>query len=164
MAGSPHITRRGFIGLVTGTVGAFIATAVGLPSIAYLIDPALKSGETDAWVPLGKLENFPIGTPTLASFTRSKVNGWEKTVNSFGMFVLRKSESETLVLWNKCTHLGCQVNWKADINEYVCPCHDAQFDINGNVLAGPPPRPLNAYTGDQLKVQDGILYLHFMEG
>ena len=159
-----HITRRGFIGLVTGAVGSFIAAAVGLPALAYLIDPALKSSASDAWVPLGTLENIPIGVPTLATFTRSTINGWEKTVNSYGMFVLRRDETETLVLWNKCTHLGCQVNWKPDRNEFVCPCHDAQFDINGDVLAGPPPRPLYTYSGDQLKVEDGILYLHFLEG
>jgi len=164
MAGSPHISRRNFIGLVTAAVGAVIGAAVGLPAIAYLIAPALKADSADAWIPLGKLDSFEIGKPTLASFTRSKVNGWEKTVNSYGVFVLRKSDTETLVLSNKCTHLGCQVNWKTDKQEYICPCHDAQFDINGKVLGGPPPRPLDGYSGDQLKVTDGTLYLHFTEG
>jgi Rieske Fe-S protein len=68
------------------------------------------------------------------------------------------------VLSNKCTHLGCNVNWNADKQEYVCPCHDAQFDINGKVLGGPPPRPLNAYSGDQLKIENDVLMLHFVEG
>jgi len=80
------------------------------------------------------------------------------------VFVLRKSDTETLVLSNKCTHLGCQVNWKPEKNEYICPCHDAQFDIGGKVLGGPPPRPLDSYSGDQLKVQEGMLYLHYTEG
>ena len=164
MAGPDHISRRQFVQLTTAAVGTFIAAAVGLPAIAYLIDPALKAGKADAWIPLGKVESFPVGKPTLVSFTRSKVNGWEKTVTSHGVFVLRKSETETLVLSNKCTHLGCQVNWKADQNKYICPCHDAQFDIGGKVLGGPPPRPLDSYSGDQLKVENGTLLLHFMEG
>ena len=164
MAGSRHISRRDFIGLTTVAVGAVIGAAIGLPAIAYLIDPALKSGSADAWIPLGKLDVFEIGKPTLASFTRSKVNGWEKTVNSYGVFVLRKSDTETLVLSNKCTHLGCHVNWKSDSQEYICPCHDGLFDINGKVLGGPPPRPLDSYSGDQLKVENGMLYLHFTEG
>ena len=164
MAGSGHISRRDFVKLTTAAVGTFIAATVGLPAIAYLVDPALKSAKADAWIPLGKFETFEIGKPTLVSFTRSQVNGWEKTVTSHGIFVLRKSSTETLVLSNKCTHLGCQVNWKADKQEYLCPCHDAQFDINGKVLGGPPPRPLNSYSGDQLKVENGTLYLHFTEG
>ena len=164
MTGSSHISRRDFIKITTAAVGTFIGAAIGLPAIAYLIDPALKSGAKDAWIPLGKLEDFEIGKPTLASFTRSTVNGWEKTVNSYGVFVLRKSDTETLVLSNKCTHLGCHVNWNADGQEYICPCHDAQFGINGDVLGGPPPRPLDRFSGDQLKVQDGSLLIHFLGG
>ena len=164
MAGPRHISRRDFIKLTTAAVGSVIGAAIGLPSIAFLIDPALKVSKSDAWIPLGKLENFELGQPTLATFTRSTTNGWEKTVNSYGVFVLRKSETETLVLSNKCTHLGCHVNWNADNQEYICPCHDAQFGSNGEVLGGPPPRPLDRYSGDQLKVEDGTLLLHFLEG
>ncbi len=164
MAGSHHISRRDFIKLTTAAVGTVIGVAIGLPSIDYLIDPALKATKADAWIPLGKFADFEIGKPTLATFTRSTANGWEKTVNSYGVFVLRKTETDTLVLSNKCTHLGCHVNWKDDRQEYICPCHDAQFDINGKVLGGPPPRPLDRYTGDQLKVENDILYMHFLEG
>jgi len=164
MADSHHLSRRDFIKITTAAVGIFIGAAIGLPAIAYLIDPALKSGAKDAWIPLGKLEDFAVGIPTLASFTRRTVNGWEKTVNSYGVFVLRKSDTETLVLSNKCTHLGCHVNWNADGQEYICPCHDAQFGINGDVLGGPPPRPLDRFSGDQLKVEDGTLLIHFLGG
>jgi menaquinol-cytochrome c reductase iron-sulfur subunit len=164
MAGSHHISRRDFIKLTTAAVGTFIGAAIGLPTIAFLVDPALKASKADAWIPLGKLAAFEIGKPTAASFTRSRVNGWEKTVNSYGVFVLRTSETETLVLSNKCTHLGCNVNWNTEKQEYICPCHDAQFGINGEVLGGPPPRPLDRYAGDQLKVENDILMLHFLGG
>jgi menaquinol-cytochrome c reductase iron-sulfur subunit len=164
MAESHNFSRRDFVKAVTAVVGGVITAAIGLPAIGYLIDPALKSQKADAWIPLGNFKSFAVGKPTLVSFNRSQVNGWEKTVSSYGVFVLRKSETDTLVLSNKCTHLGCQVNWKADRNEYVCPCHDAQFSIEGQVLGGPPPRPLNTYSGDQLKVENGMLMLHFTEG
>jgi Rieske Fe-S protein len=164
MAGSHHISRRDFIKITTVAVGSVIGAAIGLPAINFLIDPALKADKTDAWIPLGKLEKIEIGKPTLLTFTRSKANGWEKTVNSYGVFILRKSETQTLVLSNKCTHLGCHVNWDAETQEYICPCHDAQFGINGEVLGGPPPRPLDQYSGDQVKVEDGTLLIHFQEG
>jgi nitrite reductase/ring-hydroxylating ferredoxin subunit len=42
-----------------------------------------------------------------------------------------------------CTHLSCAVLWRAEDNELHCPCHDGVFDPEtGEVLAGPPPRPL----------------------
>jgi menaquinol-cytochrome c reductase iron-sulfur subunit len=164
MAGSGHINRRDFIKLTTAAVGTFIGAAIGLPAIAYLVDPALKAVKSDAWVPLGKLETFEVGKPTLASFTRSKVNGWEKTVTSYGVFVIKKSDTDFLVLSNKCTHLGCSVGWKEDRQEFVCPCHDAQFGLDGSVLGGPPPRPLDSFSGDRLKIENGILLFHFLEG
>ena len=161
MAGSKHISRREFISLTTAAVGAFITAAVGLPAIAYLIEPALQAGSTEAWVPLGKLDSFPLGKPTLATFTRSKVNGWEKSVNSYGAFVLRKSASEVIVFSNVCPHLSCRVNWDAGKNEYICPCHDGRFGIDGKVVSGPPPRPMDVY---QTKVDKDILSIHFVEG
>lgn len=164
MADSHHISRRDFIKVATATVGGVIGAAIGIPAVIYLIDPALKASGKDAWVPLGPLENFEIGTPTLVTFVRTKVNGWEKTSNSYGVFVLRKSADEVLVLSNRCTHLSCRVNWNADKQEYVCPCHDAAFGVEGEVLAGPPPRPLDKYEGETLKVEDGVLSILFTEG
>jgi Rieske Fe-S protein len=161
MAGSQHISRRDFITLTTAAVGTIIGAVIGLPAIAYLIDPALKTGSTEAWIPLGKLESYEIGKPTLSTFTRSKVNGWEKSVNSYGAFVLRKSQTEVVVFSNVCTHLSCRVNWQTDKQQYVCPCHDGRFGIDGQVLAGPPPRPLDVY---EMKVEDGTLSIHFLEG
>jgi Rieske Fe-S protein len=164
MADSHHISRRDFIKLATLTVGGAIGAAVGLPSVLYLVDPALQSGGKDAWVPLGPLENFEIGKPTPVTFVRAKVNGWEKTSNSYGVFVLRKSDTDVLVLSNKCTHLACRVNWKDEKQAYVCPCHDATFDMEGNVLGGPPPRPLDKYAGDTLIIEEGVLKILFTEG
>jgi Rieske Fe-S protein len=161
MAGSQHISRRDFIKLTTAAVGTFIGAAIGLPTIAYLIDPALKTSSADAWIPLGDLESYEIDKPTLFTFTRSKINGWEKTVNSYGVFILRKSQTEVVVLSNKCTHLSCRVNWNDTKQRYICPCHDAQFDAGGKVLAGPPPRPLDAY---ETKVENGALSIHILEG
>jgi Rieske Fe-S protein len=42
-----------------------------------------------------------------------------------------------------CTHLACGVLWEARQEELVCPCHEGRFSAStGEVLAGPPPRPL----------------------
>lgn len=41
-----------------------------------------------------------------------------------------------------CTHLGCTVEWKADRNHFVCPCHGSQYDAQGRVVHGPAKRSL----------------------
>ena len=164
MAGSHHISRRDFIKLATAAVGTLIGAGIGIPVIGYLIDPALKAGGAEAWIPLGPLENFEIGKPTLVNFTRTKVNGWERTANSYGVFVVRTSETEVVVFSNICTHLGCRVNWNETVGGYVCPCHDAEFGPDGSIVRGPQPRPLDRYEGDTLKVEEGVISIFFTEG
>jgi Rieske Fe-S protein len=41
-----------------------------------------------------------------------------------------------------CTHLACTVQYRQDFGHIWCACHDGHYDLNGQVLAGPPPRPL----------------------
>jgi Rieske Fe-S protein len=52
------------------------------------------------------------------------------------------------------------VNWQADKQEYICPCHDGHFSIDGKVVSGPPPRPLDKYV---TKVSGDILSIHLLE-
>ncbi|MBU0512997.1 MAG: Rieske 2Fe-2S domain-containing protein [Chloroflexi bacterium] len=158
---SPNLSRREFTSIVTAFLGSIMGAVVGLPVIGYIISPAVKTEKVDDWVSLGLLDSYPIGTPTLFSFTRTKVNGWEKTANSYGVFVLRASESQVRVLSNVCTHLSCRVNWKKEAQSFECPCHDAHFDIDGKVLDGPPPRPMDEY---ERKIEDGNILVHLMEG
>lgn len=41
-----------------------------------------------------------------------------------------------------CTHLGCITRFRSDENVIACPCHGSRFDVEGNVVHGPAPRPL----------------------
>ncbi|HSF80247.1 MAG TPA: ubiquinol-cytochrome c reductase iron-sulfur subunit [Anaerolineales bacterium] len=161
MSGSHNIDRRDFVKVVLAFLGTIMGAVIGLPAIGYLISPAMKVQQKEAWIPLGPLEKYPVGMPTLFSFTRTTVNGWEKTVNSFGAYVVRSSESALKVYSNMCTHLSCRVTWKEELQEYVCPCHDGHFDAEGRVTLGPPPKPLYEY---ETKIEDGNLFIHFTEG
>lgn len=162
MANSHELDRRQFVKIVTAVLGTIMGVVVGLPAIGYLISPAAKVQKKEDWVSLGPLENYPVGVPTLFSFTRTTINGWEKTVNSFGAYVMRHSEQpdDLKVFSSWCTHLSCRVTWEDGVQEYICPCHDGRFDIGGKVTAGPPPRPLDEY---QTKIEEGNLFI-FVEG
>ncbi len=41
-----------------------------------------------------------------------------------------------------CTHLGCVVRYREEENDIFCACHNSVFDIEGNNISGPAPRPL----------------------
>jgi menaquinol-cytochrome c reductase iron-sulfur subunit len=162
MADSHEVQRRDFVNIVLAGIGSVIGLIIGIPAIAYLISPAVKVQEKEAWIPLGPLDAYPLDTPILFSYTRSKINGWEKTVNSFGAYVWRygEGESDLKVYSNMCTHLSCRVTWKEDTNIYLCPCHDGRFNKEGVVVAGPPPKPLYEY---EYRVEEGNLSIKHME-
>ncbi len=153
---SNHVSRRDFIKVTAIVVGGFIGTLIGIPSIAYLLSPALKAVKDDATIALGPLEDYPIGVPTRFDFTRTKVNGWERTATNYGLYVVRKNESEARVFSDICTHLGCRVSWHPDEEHYISPCHNGHFDVIGNVVSGPPPRPLDEFI---TKIEDGNLFV-----
>lgn len=157
MSDSRQVSRRDFIKGTAAVIGGFIGALIGLPSVAFLLSPAAKSdGESDAVVALGPLANYPIGIPTRFDFTQTKVNGWERTATNYGLYVVRKSETEVRVFSDVCTHLGCRVSWHEDQEHYISPCHDGHFDIMGNVVSGPPPRPLDEFV---TKIEGGELFV-----
>jgi len=162
---SPKLNRREFTTVVMTFLGSIMGAVIGFPLIGYIISPAIKGKKVDDWVSLGPLANYPLGEPTLFSFTRTKVNGWEQTTNSYGVFILRESEPQVKVFPNVCPHLSCRVNWTPDPQTFNCPCHDAKFDINGQVVYGPPPRPLDQWAGEATQIdEEGNLLIHFTEG
>jgi menaquinol-cytochrome c reductase iron-sulfur subunit len=165
MSGSNELSRRDFIKITTGIVGGVIGVAFGLPTISYLIAPALRPAGKEMWIPIGKLENMEVGKPYPFSFTSVQVNGWERTSSSFGGYAIRKSEDpkDILILNSRCTHLGCTVNWNEEAGAYICPCHDAKFSMDGVVLDGPPPRPLDVYAEHRL-TEAGTIEIFFKAG
>ena len=66
------VSRRGFVKIVTTFLGTVMAAVIGLPGIAFLISPATRTQKTEAWIPLGPLENYPIGKP--APYRNPKVS------------------------------------------------------------------------------------------
>ncbi len=107
-------------------------------------------------VPLSKVE---LGVPTLFKVTVEEQTGWITNEQDLSVYVLTDNGRDYAAMSNICTHLGCRVRWVADRNQFFCPCHNGQFDKEGLVTAGPPPRPLDRYEvkveGDQLLIKVG---------
>jgi cytochrome b6-f complex iron-sulfur subunit len=68
------------------------------------------------------------------------------------VIVVRDINNELSALNPVCTHQGCIVEWSQDANTLVCPCHNAKYAPNGEVLAAPAPAPLASY---QVKEENG---------
>ncbi len=59
--------------------------------------------------------------------------------------IVRKRDGSFIALSATCTHLGCIVQYRADLEHIWCACHNGHFDLSGKVLSGPPPSPLQEF-------------------
>lgn len=137
---SRELSRRQFMDRSIKAIGAFIGITLGVPTIGYLISPALQR-QAGGWVRLGRTSEVEIGLPTLFTVTIDKTTGWVKSEIDLAYFVYTEDGVNFTVMSNICTHLGCRTHWN-EAGYIYCPCHDGRFDVQGNVTAGPPPRPL----------------------
>ena len=60
--------------------------------------------------------------------------------------LVRTKDGELRAFSAVCTHLECTVQYKADTSQIWCACHNGLYDLAGNVVSGPPPRPLERLT------------------
>lgn len=64
------------------------------------------------------------------------------------LLVVRVANDRVIAVGSKCTHNGCAVAYDPNTQRIVCPCHQSQFDLNGQPVAGPARRPLPAFRCD----------------
>lgn len=159
MSEGKNVSRRDFLGLATWGIGGLISLGLGIPAIIYLIGPALKKISSQNWLRLGPASKVELGTPTLFKTSIERQTGWISNVEEISFYVLTENGRDFVAMSNICTHLGCRVRWIADRQEFFCPCHNGVFDKEGNVVSGPPPRPLDRFEvkveNDQLMILGG---------
>src|SRR3990172_5849636 len=145
--GGPGATRRGFVNWVLGTSAAAFVLSVLYPLTRYLIPP--KTGESQA--ASVTLPNKPADV---------KANSGQ--IFKFGnrpAILVRTPPGELRAFSGVATHLTCAVQSRTGLSHIWCACHNGHFDLNGQNIAGPPPRPLDAYVvnvrGTQIVVSKG---------
>ncbi len=71
--------------------------------------------------------------------------------------LVRLPDGEYVAYTQSCTHLMCPIHYDSSSNQLVCPCHAGYFDAtNGQVLAGPPPKPLPSYP---VSLENGSIFV-----
>jgi menaquinol-cytochrome c reductase iron-sulfur subunit len=155
-ASAEEISRRKFLGGIIGVVAGAVAALVGLPAIGFLVSPGLKNQNAAKWLTLGSLSNLTPGVPAPFPFSRKIRDGWVESTQTGVAYVVTQDGQNVTVFSNNCTHLSCRVNWREDKQGFFCPCHDGLFGLDGRVLAGPPPRPLDRF---ETKIENGQIQI-----
>lgn len=138
MAGSTtgrQPTRRTFVNLLLGGgVIAFVGAAL-YPLLRYLFPPRLAEAVQNQVVAAKVGELRPNSARIFRFGARPGI-------------LLMTPEGEYRAFSAVCTHLSCTVQYRPDLKHIWCACHNGHYDLSGRNIAGPPPRPLEAYRVD----------------
>ncbi len=155
--------RRTFLGWVGGVIAAMIGGAVGIPLVGYTILPALKRQKL-SWHDVGPVAELEPGSPKEIDCIHSVTDGWQKTTTKKSVWAVKDGQGAISVFSPLCTHLGCGYRWEGDQRQFYCPCHNSYFHLDGKVLGGPAPRPLDTLP---VKIENGrllVIYKEFKAG
>jgi menaquinol-cytochrome c reductase iron-sulfur subunit len=148
-------TRRTFyIGAIFAMFTA-IGASLGIPSLVYLFFPP-KARKEEEWVEAGDVTKLAPNSPVELVFRRNRVDGWKINSEKGTAWVVKRPDNSVVAFGPQCTHLGCAYHWDEGKTDFLCPCHNSVFAMDGKVVAGPAPRPLDRY---DVKIQGNKLML-----
>jgi menaquinol-cytochrome c reductase iron-sulfur subunit len=136
-------------------MGGIIGSALGVPALIYLFLAPKARKESD-WVEAGDVASLAPNQPVEMVFRRNRVDGWKVVSEKGTAWVVKNPDQSVTAFGPQCTHLGCAYHWEESKSEFVCPCHNSLFSLDGKVLSGPAPRGLDRY---ETRIQGGKLLL-----
>jgi menaquinol-cytochrome c reductase iron-sulfur subunit len=137
-------TRRSFYAVVINGLNGILGAAFGGVALSYLLLPR-RHKVVAGWTEAAELAKLPDGKPAEIIFDRVRKDSWRVSTEKASAWILKKSENEVVAFAPSCTHLGCAYKWDDGAKNFMCPCHTSAFSIDGKVLTGPAPRPLDRY-------------------
>ncbi len=146
--------RRTFLKFFVFTLNGITAALLATPILGYLLGPIFKKSSAQ-WVEVGPADAFKGAEPKPARIKYSTHDTFREIVKGQNLWIV-EDEKGPIVFSSVCTHLGCTITWKSDEKQFLCPCHDGIFDSKGNVISGPPPRPMQRMNA---KIENGKLYV-----
>ena len=126
-----QVTRREFCNFL-----ALTSTALFVGAGVFATKSALDARNEPTFAPtqIPNAAQMPVGSALNFRYPTEKDTA----------ILVRVSETEYYAYGQKCTHLSCPVYYEKEHGRFECPCHEGAFDVKtGNVLYGPPPRPLD---------------------
>ena len=126
------VPRRSILDTILGAGVATTAVAALYPVSRFLVPPAGGEPSTASVVAARLADLRPNSGIVFPFGTRPAI-------------LVRTPEGELRAYSAVCTHLDCTVQYRADTPQIWCACHNGYYDLSGNVVSGPPPRPLEGF-------------------
>ncbi len=136
--------RRKFLDVFLA--GSGLAALIGLiyPIFKFFTPPDQEEAVVSS-VNLGPAKDFPANSGKIFRFG-----------NKPGL-IIRSADGKFRAFSATCTHLDCIVQYDGKAGDIWCACHGGRYDINGQNISGPPPRPLDQMSVNILPESEEIL-------
>jgi cytochrome b6-f complex iron-sulfur subunit len=114
--------------------GGLLASVVSFvyPAMRYMIPPPVAES-TNRSVVAAKVGELKPNTGKIFKF------------GSKPALLIRTADGSFRALSAVCTHLNCTVQFRDDLHQIWCACHNGLYDLEGRNVSGPPPRPLEMF-------------------
>ncbi len=150
------VTRRRLFEVGSLAAGGVAGAAIGLPVLGFAFGPILTDQTPGDWKDVGPEEDFTPDTyvPKVMSVAAGIGEAGKTTIyvrkfnpridNALGPKDTKKV-TPYIAITTRCAHLGCPVRFVQAAQRFICPCHGGVYDGLGQVIGGPPPRPLDRF-------------------
>lgn len=151
---APDDGRRKLLKLGIGALGLGLVAVPGVPAIGFLLHPLGGTRGERPFLPAGKRAGFSAA-PVRVDLRADAVDAWNKTPDvKLGSCWVLEREGKLVAFSSVCPHLGCAVDFDAEVQKFKCPCHRSWFTLDGSVEEGPSPRALDTL---ELKEDAGLV-------
>ncbi|MBA2523413.1 MAG: ubiquinol-cytochrome c reductase iron-sulfur subunit [Solirubrobacterales bacterium] len=150
------MTRRKVFAVAGQALGGVAGAAVVLPALGFAIAPIFDKPEED-WQRVGALDDFVPETykPRVITIVQGIGEAGKSTVYvRQGSAELDEDPNSYVAVSTRCAHLGCPVRFVQAAGNFICPCHGGVYGFQGEVIGGPPVRPLDRF--QTRVVDDGV--------
>lgn len=135
-------TRRGFLIFASGILTTLVSLTLGIPLVGTLLGSVWRRRKIH-WSNVTSVDSLPLRQPVSLTFADNIEDAFINETVLHSAWAVKYSEDKVVIYSPICPHLGCEYNWDAQARHFACPCHGSVFALNGRVLAGPTPRPLD---------------------
>lgn len=148
-------SRRTFLQVIIGVFSALIGLVVGIPFVAAIIGSSRRAAKS-SFSDVSAVDSLPVGKPVDLTFATLTTDAFIQREAMHHIWAVRTSVSEVTVFSPICPHLGCSYDWDVRTLRFMCPCHGSVYTLDGKVVAGPAPRPLDTLP---VEIRQGRLFV-----
>jgi Rieske Fe-S protein len=145
--------RRNFLVRTISAIHAAIGATLTFILGGAVLAPSFEKREA-SWLRAGALATLRDNEPTPVTLRIARRDGYAQVVDRTVIYLVKVGEQDVRALHSTCTHLGCRTSYDREARRIVCPCHGGVYDVQGNVIEGPPPAPLASLT---TRIDDGTV-------